>query len=442
MVERLLEDLASLEDRVWLVIDDLHELSSADALRQTRAADHARARRTSVRPPHPARPAARPAPAAGGGGADRDPRGRPAIHPAGGAALLDAATGAALPDAAVAAAATTGPRAGRPGCGWTAAVAGLPPRPGALRGRVRRQRAHGRRVPAGRGAGTAERRGPAAAVADLDPRPGQRRACRPANRGLGRRAGAAAARGGRRRSSSPSTRVGPGSVTTSSLRRSAPARAAGQRPGRTARAARCRGRLVRRTRVSDRGGPARSGRPELGAGRPACCRTTGSGLGLAGLGGAVHEFFARFPRRGDRGRRRTGGRGGRGPTRPGLADRARNSTWRSPPRRSSRFRPDRRGRAQAVLGSVRMRLARQSGDITAAVVEAQRLLAPAAERRVDQARARPRPARARADQPGHRRALDVSLRRGRPAPRRRHRPRAARSADPIWRSPAWRSGRS
>ena len=27
VVERLLEDLASLEDRVWLVIDDVHELS-------------------------------------------------------------------------------------------------------------------------------------------------------------------------------------------------------------------------------------------------------------------------------------------------------------------------------------------------------------------------------------------------------------------------------
>jgi LuxR family transcriptional regulator, maltose regulon positive regulatory protein len=34
VVERLLEDLASLEDRVWLVIDDVHELCSAEALRQ------------------------------------------------------------------------------------------------------------------------------------------------------------------------------------------------------------------------------------------------------------------------------------------------------------------------------------------------------------------------------------------------------------------------
>ncbi len=34
IVERLLEDLVALEDRLWLVIDDLHELRSTDALRQ------------------------------------------------------------------------------------------------------------------------------------------------------------------------------------------------------------------------------------------------------------------------------------------------------------------------------------------------------------------------------------------------------------------------
>jgi LuxR family maltose regulon positive regulatory protein len=34
IVERLLEDLGSLEERVWLVIDDLHELRSTEALRQ------------------------------------------------------------------------------------------------------------------------------------------------------------------------------------------------------------------------------------------------------------------------------------------------------------------------------------------------------------------------------------------------------------------------
>jgi LuxR family maltose regulon positive regulatory protein len=34
LVERLLADLAPLQDRLWLVIDDVHELGSADALRQ------------------------------------------------------------------------------------------------------------------------------------------------------------------------------------------------------------------------------------------------------------------------------------------------------------------------------------------------------------------------------------------------------------------------
>ena len=34
VVERLLTDLGGLEDRVWLVIDDVHELRSADAMRQ------------------------------------------------------------------------------------------------------------------------------------------------------------------------------------------------------------------------------------------------------------------------------------------------------------------------------------------------------------------------------------------------------------------------
>ena len=34
LVERLLEDLAALDERIWLVVDDLHELDSADTLRQ------------------------------------------------------------------------------------------------------------------------------------------------------------------------------------------------------------------------------------------------------------------------------------------------------------------------------------------------------------------------------------------------------------------------
>ena len=34
VVERLLKNLAPLDDRVWLVVDDVHELGSGDLLRQ------------------------------------------------------------------------------------------------------------------------------------------------------------------------------------------------------------------------------------------------------------------------------------------------------------------------------------------------------------------------------------------------------------------------
>lgn len=44
VVQRLLEDLGSLEDRLWLVIDDLHELRSADALAQLESGTTARGR--------------------------------------------------------------------------------------------------------------------------------------------------------------------------------------------------------------------------------------------------------------------------------------------------------------------------------------------------------------------------------------------------------------
>jgi LuxR family transcriptional regulator, maltose regulon positive regulatory protein len=101
-----------------------------------------------------------------------------------------------------------------------------------------------------------------------------------------------------------------------------------------------------------------------------------AGLGLAGLGGTVHELFARFPpaviaadaelAAGAAGDQLA--RGSLDAAEQYLATAA--TALESVP-------ADRRGRAQAVLGSARMRLARQSGDITAAVEEAQRLLAPA-----------------------------------------------------------------
>jgi LuxR family maltose regulon positive regulatory protein len=100
------------------------------------------------------------------------------------------------------------------------------------------------------------------------------------------------------------------------------------------------------------------------------------GLGLAGLGGAAHEFFARFPAASIAADAElAAGAAGDQLARGSLAEAERYLALSA--RALESVPAARRGRAQAVLGSVRMRLARQSGDITAAVAEAQRLLAPA-----------------------------------------------------------------
>ena len=100
------------------------------------------------------------------------------------------------------------------------------------------------------------------------------------------------------------------------------------------------------------------------------------GLGLAGLGGTVHEFLARFPAGviaadAELAARVAGDQLARGSLEEAeryLAVSTR--TLESVP-------ADRRGRAQVVLAVVRMRLARQRGDLPAVTEEAQRLLAPA-----------------------------------------------------------------
>ena len=100
------------------------------------------------------------------------------------------------------------------------------------------------------------------------------------------------------------------------------------------------------------------------------------GLGLAGLGGTVHEFLARFPAGviaadAELAARVAGDQLARGSLEEAeryLAVSTR--TLESVP-------ADRRGRAQVVLAVARMRLARQRGDLPAVTEEAQRLLAPA-----------------------------------------------------------------
>ncbi len=101
------------------------------------------------------------------------------------------------------------------------------------------------------------------------------------------------------------------------------------------------------------------------------------GLGLAGLGGTAHELLARFPAGviaadAELAARVAGDQLARG----SLEEAERYLAVST--RALESVPADRRGRAQVVLAVVRMRLARQRGDLTAVAEEAQRLLAPAA----------------------------------------------------------------
>ena len=100
------------------------------------------------------------------------------------------------------------------------------------------------------------------------------------------------------------------------------------------------------------------------------------GLGLNGLGATAHELLARFPAEviaadAELAARMAGDELARGSLEEAeryLALAARG--WQSVP-------ADRRGRSQVALAVVRLRLARQRGDLPAVAEEAQQLLAPA-----------------------------------------------------------------
>ena len=100
------------------------------------------------------------------------------------------------------------------------------------------------------------------------------------------------------------------------------------------------------------------------------------GLGLAGLGGTAHELLARFPAGviaadAELAARVAGVQLARG----SMEEAERYLALAT--RKLESVPAGRAGRAQAVLAVVRMRLARQRGDLTAVAGEAQRLLAPA-----------------------------------------------------------------
>ena len=125
------------------------------------------------------------------------------------------------------------------------------------------------------------------------------------------------------------------------------------------------------------------------------------GLGLAGLGGTAHELLARFPAGviaadAELAARVAGVQLARG----SLEEAERYLALAT--RKLGSVPAGRGGRAQAVLAVVRMRMARQRGDLAAVAGEAQRLLAPAVS--ADPAQYDPAPA-ARAGLGGDLRAL-------------------------------------
>ena len=100
------------------------------------------------------------------------------------------------------------------------------------------------------------------------------------------------------------------------------------------------------------------------------------GLGLGGLGGTAHELFARFPADAIAADAElAAGAAGDQLARGSLEEAERYLALST--RALESVPADRRGRSQMFLAAVRMRLARQRGDITAVAQEAQRLLVPA-----------------------------------------------------------------
>ena len=155
IVERLLKDLAPLADRLWLVIDDVHELGSADALAQLellvmRAPPELRfvlATRHDLRLGlHRLRLEGELTEIRAADLRFTLAEARELLTAAGVAAARARAGDAARADRGLGGGAAAG-----------GAVAGRAPRSGAVRGGVLRQRADGGRVPAGRGAGAAAR---------------------------------------------------------------------------------------------------------------------------------------------------------------------------------------------------------------------------------------------------------------------------------------------
>ena len=258
----------------------------------------------------------------------------------------------------------------RPQAGRDGARAPYGARP--LRRRVRGQRAHGRRLPPRGGARQPAARGSAPAAAHVHPRAGQRRARGSADRPFGRDTHAARARGGQRDGGRGGRRTHLVPLPPPARRPAAP-RAAPRGARRDRGSAPAGGELARGAGPRRRGDPPRRARRGLAARRRAARRATGSTCcstarrrRWAGCSPACRRSASARTRSSRRSRRRTCSPdpAGARPTRCIAA--ARPELPGLP--------PERRHRAETALATVTLLRARRVGDLGAAVDEASALL--------------------------------------------------------------------
>ena len=206
------------------------------------------------------------------------------------------------------------------------------------------------------------------------------------------------------------------------VRRPAAAGATGHRAGRAARAARRRHRWY-----ADHGYPVEAVRHAQAAEDWGLAARLLSdhwvGLGLGGLGATAYELLARFPADVIAADAELAARMAGVELFHGSLEQAERYLTVATQGLAS-VPADRRGRSQVILAVVRMRFARQRGDLPAVAEQAQRLLAPAEAADAGAVRAGRGPAGAGVDQPWHRRGLGRAARRGRPAPGAGRRPGA------------------
>ena len=305
LLDRLPGELGRLREPVILVIDDLHELRSDEALRGLE--------RLLARAPAPVRTFLV---------SRREPKlGLHRLRLSGHLTEIRAAELEFTPEESGQLMQAAGVEVSADGLatlharteGWAAGLRlaamalDAPHGAGPLRRRVRRQRAHGRGLPPGGGAGTPAARGPAAAAAHVHPRAGQRGARGPADRPLRRHAHAARARGGQRDGGRGGRRalVVP---LPPSARRPPAARAAPRGARRDRGSAPARRGLARGARPRRRGDPPRRARRGLAARRRAARARLGAPAARRGGGDArrpARRAAGRAPPRRTRSSRRS-----------------------------------------------------------------------------------------------------------------------------------------